>query len=211
MDEAREGALSPTEIETHHRDEVQTMGCTCKKTRCLKLYCQCFGFKLYCGPNCRCLLCFNTDQHEKQRKLAMNTILARNPMAFDAKFKKDTPPVGAIVSAPAVPAAATGSVTESTDAATGTALATTTDATAEEQKQQPAEGTTAAPSDAATVPPVTANIDANGEATRILAHRLGCKCRRSACMKKVQCAPLQFLLPGEKVHSQPFRPLFFFS
>jgi hypothetical protein len=125
---ARLGATSPTQIETTHRDEVQIMGCTCKKTRCLKLYCQCFGVKLHCGPACRCLNCFNTRKHEKQRKEAMRQILARNPGAFDTKFQKN------------------------------------------------AKATTA----------VTA---------KILAHKLGCKCRKSACMKKVrQITALTLLL-----------------
>jgi hypothetical protein len=117
------GATSPTQIESSHRDEVQHMGCTCKKTRCLKLYCQCFGVKVYCGPNCRCLQCYNVELHEKFRKEAMRLILSRNPTAFDTKFKK---------------AQGGGGVAE--------------------------------------------EKDASGKA---LTHKLGCKCRKSACMKKV--------------------------
>jgi hypothetical protein len=116
---ARLGATSPTQIETTHRDEVQIMGCTCKKTRCLKLYCQCFGVKLHCGPACRCLQCFNTRKHEKQRKEAMRQILARNPGAFDTKFQKNLKATAAVTN-------------------------------------------------------------------KVLAHKLGCKCRKSACMKKVR-------------------------
>jgi hypothetical protein len=122
---ARLGATSPTQIETTHRDEVQIMGCTCKKTRCLKLYCQCFGVKLHCGPACRCLQCFNTRKHEKQRKEAMRQILARNPGAFDTKFQKNA----------------------KASMATSQAQAVT---------------------------------------NKTLAHKLGCKCRKSACMKKVR-------------------------
>ncbi|CAB9515953.1 lin-54 homolog [Seminavis robusta] len=128
---AREVAVSPTQIESSHRDEVTNMGCTCKKTKCLKLYCQCFAVKIYCGSNCRCLVCFNTTKHEKQRKEAMRIILSRNPAAFDTKFLK-----------------------------------TKERQTAQEQKL-------------------------------VLAHKLGCKCRKSACMKKycecyagnVKCSP----------------------
>lgn len=110
----REGATSPSQIETIHREEVTTMGCTCKKTKCLKLYCQCFAVKIYCGVNCRCMVCHNVETHEKERLAAIRSILSRNPQAFEVKFKKAVP-----------------------------------DQTAVE-----------------------------------LAHKLGCKCRKSACMKK---------------------------
>ena len=116
--DGREGATSPSQIELSHRDEVTNMGCTCKKTKCLKLYCQCFAVKIFCGSNCRCLVCFNTTKHEKQRKDAMRSILSRNPTAFDTKFSKT-----------------------------------------KERKTK--------------------------EQQLVLAHKLGCKCRKSACMKKV--------------------------
>ena len=113
-------ATSPSEIESTLRVEIQSMGCTCKKTACLKLYCQCFGVKIYCGMNCRCLDCMNTVEHDAKRREAIRTILSRNPAAFDGKFKKD----------------------------------------AEEQKQEEQQAVS-------------------------VAHRLGCKCRKSGCMKKV--------------------------
>jgi len=87
----REGATSPSQIESSHREEVTTMGCTCKKTKCLKLYCQCFAVKIYCGANCRCTVCQNTEDFEKERQAAIRSILSRNPQAFDTKFKKSTP------------------------------------------------------------------------------------------------------------------------
>lgn len=90
--DGREGATSPTQIESSHREEVSTMGCTCKKTKCLKLYCQCFAVQIFCGPNCRCMGCHNTAEHEKDRQEAMRIILSRNPQAFDTKFKKGTQP-----------------------------------------------------------------------------------------------------------------------
>lgn len=83
-------ASSPTQIESSRRDEVANMGCTCKKSKCLKLYCMCFGASVVCGPNCRCLVCFNTPDHEAERKEAVRVILSRNPAAFDTKFKKNS-------------------------------------------------------------------------------------------------------------------------
>lgn len=82
-------ATSPTEIDNIHKEDVQHMGCTCKRTKCLKLYCQCFGIKIHCGSNCRCTECHNTTEYEQERKDAMRSILSRNPSAFDSKFKAD--------------------------------------------------------------------------------------------------------------------------
>ena len=37
--------------------------CTCSKTKCLKLYCECFANGLVCGVDCGCKGCCNTDDH----------------------------------------------------------------------------------------------------------------------------------------------------
>ena len=36
-----------------------TRPCNCKKSHCLKLYCECFAANLFCGLNCRCSACEN--------------------------------------------------------------------------------------------------------------------------------------------------------
>ena len=107
---------SPTRV-----DEFANMGCTCKKSKCLKLYCQCFAASTLCGPQCRCLVCKNTPQHEAERQDAIQSILTRNPNAFDTKFS-----------------------------------ATTND--------------------------LTVNGGKKGQVK--MAHKVGCKCRKSACLKK---------------------------
>ena len=107
---------SPTRV-----DEFANMGCTCKKSKCLKLYCQCFAASTLCGPQCRCLVCKNTPQYEAERQDAIQSILTRNPNAFDTKFS-------ATASDPTVSGGKTGKVK--------------------------------------------------------MAHKLGCKCRKSACLKK---------------------------
>lgn len=61
--------------------------CHCKKSRCLKLYCQCFASMAYCSPVCRCTQCENSEQYSEQRADAIRLVLDRNANAFDSKFK----------------------------------------------------------------------------------------------------------------------------
>jgi hypothetical protein len=61
--------------------------CNCKKSHCLKLYCQCFINKSYC-QDCHCVNCFNTKENETLRSKAMQVTLQRNPLAFDPKISK---------------------------------------------------------------------------------------------------------------------------
>ena len=35
--------------------------CNCSKSRCLKLYCECFSAQVFCGEACRCKSCANTE------------------------------------------------------------------------------------------------------------------------------------------------------
>lgn len=52
--------------------------CNCKKSKCLKLYCDCFALGQGCGPECNCTDCSNHEGND-ERKLAMEAILDRNP------------------------------------------------------------------------------------------------------------------------------------
>ena len=53
------------------RDAVQSSssikkkkgGCTCKKTKCLKMYCECFSSGRQCTDNCNCQGCSNCQEH----------------------------------------------------------------------------------------------------------------------------------------------------
>ncbi|CAN6575509.1 unnamed protein product [Malus baccata var. baccata] len=59
--------------------------CNCKRSKCLKLYCDCFAAGLYCIEPCSCQECFNKPNYEnivlENRKL----IESRNPLAFAPK------------------------------------------------------------------------------------------------------------------------------
>ena len=59
--------------------------CNCKKSKCLKLYCECFSGSMYCMSDCKCLDCHNLKEFEKERKTAIITIIERNPNAFKPK------------------------------------------------------------------------------------------------------------------------------
>lgn len=81
-------AESPADVSTA---TVFNESCSCRKSKCLKLYCQCFSAQRTCRNGCSCQTCHNTtdSQHVKLRKEAAEVILMRNPQAFDSKFKKD--------------------------------------------------------------------------------------------------------------------------
>jgi len=63
--------------------------CNCKRSKCLKLYCDCFALGLGCGPDCNCQGCCNTEGNE-ERKTVMESILERNPHAFKPKILSAT-------------------------------------------------------------------------------------------------------------------------
>lgn len=69
-------------------NENSLIVCNCKKSKCLKLYCQCFAVKAYCNDSCNCVTCRNTVSFHSVRSEAMHIILERNPNAFDSKVKE---------------------------------------------------------------------------------------------------------------------------
>lgn len=61
-------------------------GCSCPKSKCVALYCDCFKAGRRCNPiNCNCTACKNTINEsgpQGARTNAIRAILARNPRAF---------------------------------------------------------------------------------------------------------------------------------
>jgi len=76
-------------------------GCSCPRSNCIKLYCDCFKAGRRCSGSCSCVSCKNTlaeTRPDGERILAIKNTLARNPRAFTGG-KKETGPrnPGAIV------------------------------------------------------------------------------------------------------------------
>jgi hypothetical protein len=66
---------------------IKRRQCNCKRSNCLKLYCECFANGLHCDSDrCNCLSCHNNPLHEKTRREAIEVILERNPNAFRPKI-----------------------------------------------------------------------------------------------------------------------------
>ncbi len=67
--------------------------CNCPRSRCIKLYCECFQSGKFCSAKCQCKECQNTEEHDAPggvRTRAIQNILSRNPHAFqkDKQFEK---------------------------------------------------------------------------------------------------------------------------
>lgn len=60
--------------------------CSCKKSRCLKLYCECFAAGVLCDPGCKCSDCSNTADNVTARRKAVAYKLSRKPQAFQEKI-----------------------------------------------------------------------------------------------------------------------------
>lgn len=83
----RVGSLfAPTSIPGMAEDEP--VRCKCRKSKCLKLYCECFKAKGYCGDDCSCVGCSNKPGLDEEISKARETILSRNPHAFSEKISE---------------------------------------------------------------------------------------------------------------------------
>ena len=132
--------------------------CNCKKSKCLKLYCECFRLGGYCSKSCNCFDCANTSATEEVRQQAIASRLEKNPNAFKPKIGA-TPVAAALVKE--------GVCRLSVDAsggrhdATGSLLSPLGQMTCQQQQR----------------------IVSAGLATTQM-HKHGCHCKKSACQKK---------------------------
>ena len=56
--------------------------CNCKKSKCLKLYCECFANGLLC-VDCSCNNCHNVEKYNNERSEIIEQIKSRNPEIFN--------------------------------------------------------------------------------------------------------------------------------
>lgn len=79
-------AAEQEERQQKGQGQGQGIACNCKKSRCLKRYCECFAGGNYCD-GCNCLNCFNNRAAEPARLQTIAAIVGREPNAFRAKIR----------------------------------------------------------------------------------------------------------------------------
>lgn len=78
--------LSKQQMDSKLTEEV-VKRCSCKRTKCLKLYCPCFADGLFCNAKCNCSDCFNDQNCIAQVQEGRKAIQSKNPDAFKPKVR----------------------------------------------------------------------------------------------------------------------------
>ena len=73
-------------FEAESKKDQKLKTCSCRRSKCLKLYCDCLANNEYCGPDCLCIQCRNQEIYKDERNNAIFIIVKKNPKAFDSKL-----------------------------------------------------------------------------------------------------------------------------
>ena len=68
-----------------NKENSEKLCCNCKKSMCLKLYCECFAAGKYCG-GCNCVGCYNMAEFESKRIEAVAQIAKKNPEGLNRRM-----------------------------------------------------------------------------------------------------------------------------
>ena len=63
------------------------MRCSCRSSKCSKMYCECFANNRHCTDKCGCNDCENCEENEPSLKRTREGIIRRNPQAFMNKVR----------------------------------------------------------------------------------------------------------------------------
>ncbi|OMO54273.1 hypothetical protein CCACVL1_27932 [Corchorus capsularis] len=74
--------LQTLKRETYIDESEGCKRCNCKRSKCLKLYCECFAAGIYCVDSCACENCYNKPEYEDTVSDVREQIESRNPLAF---------------------------------------------------------------------------------------------------------------------------------
>ncbi len=77
--------VRPAAPAKRRRSNTNGEKCNCKKSKCLKLYCECFAAGRFC-KDCNCLSCGNIESNKKQVEETRKAIMQRDPLAFQPKI-----------------------------------------------------------------------------------------------------------------------------
>jgi hypothetical protein len=155
--------------------ENSTVRCKCKKSRCLKMYCDCFAAQKNCvDGECRCEDCYNNEEHAKERDEVISNLLIKRPSAFQTKT--------------VLPLTVEASVT--LNAAATNKSSSSNKTIGNHHHGSPmmgstslADGTTSTTAGAA-AGAAAANGNGPMQPLLVIAHARGCTCRKSNCLKR---------------------------